>query len=105
MPDRRTWPSRSAASCSPVGDPSNLITTICNDQIYRQPHQILRQRGQTTVVAGGESVLDREVPAFNVSQFQQRIAEGVEDPSDRVLGGGQYANPEHRACRLRTAAE
>ena len=63
--------------------------------------------------SAGRRLLSPAAKAYSIVRFRPSMypnfnsasRKGVEDPSARVLGGGQYANPEHRACLLRHAAD
>jgi hypothetical protein len=40
--------------------------------------QLVRQTGQTLVVAVGPAILDKDVPAFRIAEIAKPVPEGIE---------------------------
>jgi len=92
------------------GDPA-----IGDDEVDRQPDQIGRHCRQSSVIPGGEPILERDVRAVDVAELAQTLAEGIkrlrrwrcrrrQDADAEYLCGLMSAR-RHRASRRRAGSE
>jgi hypothetical protein len=77
-----------------------------NDDVNLQAHQFVHEVGKPLVLPFRISVLDRDVLAFDVTEFAQALAERVRHISIRgPRGASQEPDPVHLPRRLRLGGQ
>jgi hypothetical protein len=78
---------------------------VRHDDIYSEPDQFRRERGQLVIFALGRSPLDGDVLALDVAELAQPLPEGLRCILRGRIEGQQDPDPRHLRRPLRISGE
>src|SRR5262249_33473363 len=95
------WNGRGCLSCRP----GRHCAPGRHDQGYTAVHQLGRQLRQPRKLTVGPTVLDRDLPAFDIAAFAQALAECIREPPERAGRGAVEKTDLRNSWVLRVSRE